>query len=68
MVLCVQGHQNRMTGIRASQKENDLSRPLYRNAALVLNSEKAEEPEKRPSKLAKLLFQSVNPKSEGSTI
>ena len=28
-VLCVQFHQNRMTGIRASRKEKDLSRVLY---------------------------------------
>ena len=30
MVLCVQFHQICMTGIRASQKEKDLSRLLYR--------------------------------------
>ena len=29
-VLCVRFHQNRMTGIRARQKEKDLSRLLYR--------------------------------------
>ena len=29
MVLCVQGHQNGMTRIRASQKEKDQSRLLY---------------------------------------
>ena len=33
MVLCVQFHQIRMTGIRASQKEKDLSRLLYRICA-----------------------------------
>ena len=30
MVLCVQVHQNHMTGIGASQKKKDLSRLLYR--------------------------------------
>ena len=31
MVLCVQGHENRMIGIRASQTEKDLSRLLFRS-------------------------------------
>ena len=40
MVLCVQFHQIRMTGIRASQKEKDLSRLLYRicGSGLILET------------------------------
>ena len=30
MILCVQGHQNRLTVIRVSQKEKYLSQLLYR--------------------------------------
>ena len=36
MVLCVPRHQNRMTGIGASQKEKDLARLLYRTCGCGL--------------------------------